>query len=512
MNGAESLVAAARRAGVGVCFANPGTTEMHLVAALDAVPGMRAVLGLFEGVCTGAADGYGRMTGRPALVLLHLGPGLANGIANLHNARRARSPVVVLVGDHATWHLPFDPPLASDIESLARPVSQWVRRSRAADTVAADVTEAIAAATGPPGGVATVILPQDVTWDDVTPSVDAPAVPAAPVPSIDVDLVARALRDHPPAMLLVGGNALGRRGLAAAARVTAATGCRVAHETLCARLERGRGLPAFERLPYFPEQLAQVFADVGTVVLAGAASPVSFFGYRDMPSTPIPSGTAVVTLAAPDDDAALALEALADSLGAAKSVPVPAREPLAPPSGRLTPDTLGQAVAALQPDGAIVVDESATSGLPYFERAASAPPHALLMLTGGAIGQGLPCAVGAAIACPDRRVIALHGDGGAMYTLQALWTMAREQLAVTTIICANRAYRILSLELARAGTANPGPQAERLTTLAEPALDWTALAGGMGVPAARVTTADELVRALARSFDEPGPWVIEAVL
>jgi len=499
--------------GVDLCLANPGTTEMPLVAALDAVPGVRAVLGLFEGVCTGAADGYARMTGRPALTLLHLGPGFANGIANLHNARRARVPVVNLIGDHTTWHVGADAPLTSDIVSLARPVSGWVHTSADAKSLPGDFAAALHASLGPPGQVASLIVPQDCQWDPAEgpARAAAPAKGSAPDDAV-VAAAAEALRGDAPAALLIGGPALVERGLRAAARIRAATGCRVLHETFFARLERGGDLPCFERLPYFPEQAIEVLAPFRTLLLAGARDPVAFFGYAGVPSRLAPEAAQRLELAADDVDAALALEALADRLGAPGAVAVDPPQPAESPSGALSVAALGQAIAALQPEGAIVMDEGATSGLAYFVLAAGAPRHSLLSLTGGAIGQGLPCAVGAALACSDRKVIALQADGSGMYTLQALWTMARESLDVVTIICANRAYRILQVELGRAGIAEPGPQALGLTDLSRPEIDWVALARGLGVPGRRAQSADAFADALARALAEPGPSLIEALL
>jgi acetolactate synthase-1/2/3 large subunit len=515
MNGAESLVRTARTAGVEVCFANPGTTEMPLVVALDAVPGVRAVLGLFEGVCTGAADGWARMRGRPALTLLHLGPGLANGLANLHNARRAHSPVVNLIGDHATWHQAADAPLASDIASLAAPVSCFVRSSASAASLARDGADALTASLRAPGGVASLIVPADCQWGEAAGP--APWTPPPP-PAVSDACVARAadaLRDAGPAMLYLGGPALSERGLREATRVSTACGVRLVAEGFAARLERGAGLPAPERLPYFPEQAVAFLKGAAHIVLAGAPEPVAFFGYPDGPSRLVPPGARTVLLARPEDDVVGALAALAERLGApvsASSARVAAPERPSAPVGALSPDALGRALAALQPEGAIVVEEGATSGVAYALHAAAAPPHTALGLTGGAIGQGLPCATGAAVACPERKVIALQADGSGMYTVQALWTQARESLDVTTVVCANRAYRILRVELARAGVAEPGPQALALTDLGHPVLDWVALARGLGVPGVRVESADELVAALRRSLAEPGPTLIEAVL
>jgi acetolactate synthase-1/2/3 large subunit len=514
MNGADALIRTAIASGIDVCFANPGTTEMPLVAALDRTSGLRPVLALFEGVCTGAADGYARLAERPAMTLLHLGPGFANGIANLHNARRARSPILNVIGDHATWHLAADAPLTSDIVSLANPVSGWVRSVRRPDDVAADTVAAIEASLAPPGQVATLIVPADCQWSDAE-SVAAPArrTPAATVPADRIERAARALRDGDAALLL-GGVALRSTALRAAARVRAASNARLIHDVFVARLERGADLPAIERLPYFPEQAIAALAKLRTLVLVGARDPVSFFGYPNVPSHLAPEGCERIVLAAPDEDAVGALEALADALDAPRAFAVApaAARPEAPSSGALDVASLGQAVAALQPEGAIVVDEAATSGAVWFAHAGSAPRHTVLGLTGGAIGQGLPTAVGAAIACPQRKVIALQADGSGMYTAQALWTMAREQLDVVVVLCANRAYRILQLEVARAGVAEPGPAARSLTELSNPALDWCAIARGMGVPAARATDAAGFAREFARTLAEPGPALIEAWL
>jgi acetolactate synthase I/II/III large subunit len=515
MNGAESLIRTALAAGVEVCFANPGTTEMPLVAALDAVEGMRAVLGLFEGVCTGAADGYARMTDKPALTLTHLGPGFANGIANLHNARRARSPVVNVIGDHATWHLAADAPLTSDIASLARPVSSWVREVKSAQAAGREMAEAIAAAGHAPGRVCTLIVPSDCQWNQaegvataIRPAQLAPVADSAIAKSADL------LRKHgSQTVLFMGAQGIRERGLAAAGRIAAKTGCALMCETFPSRIERGGWMPAVAKLPYFPEQAIEALSKFAAVVIAGAPSPVSFFGYPNIPSMMIPQGHAVETLAAPEQDVALALEALAEMVGAARdaSVPPAVTRP-ARPQGKLDATTIGAAIAAVMPENCIVMDEAATSGLPFFGASAGAPAHTYLALTGGAIGQGLPCATGAAVACPDRKVIAFQADGSGMYTLQALWTQAREQLDVTTLICNNRRYRILQVELARAGITEPGRKARALTSLANPEIDWSRIAAGLGIPAVRVETAETLVTQLERAIGERGPNLIEMLI
>jgi acetolactate synthase-1/2/3 large subunit len=512
MTGAEGVLRTAAAAGIEVCFANPGTTEMALVNALDRVPSIRPVLGLFEGVCSGAADGYARMGGLPALTLLHLGPGLANALANLHNARRARSPVVNLVGDQATWHRDADAPLTSDIVSLAKPVSRWVRETREAARIAQDAAEAIAAAQEPPGGVATLILPADCQAVEV-PGPARPIPPSTPPrPAADrIERVAAAMRREKNAGLYLGGRALSARAQLAAGRVAQAIGCRLFSETFPARFERGAGLPRVDRLPYFPEWVAAYLEGLRLMVLAGTTEPVAFFGYPGVPSRLTPEGCEVLTLSTAEEDVEAALEALADAIGSPASAPPPARVERPELPDEWNAQAVGAVLALLQPEGAIIVDESATTGLGYFEAAAAAPRHSLLTLTGGSIGMGPPCATGAAIRCPDRTVINFQGDGGAMYTAQALWTQAREQLHVVTLICANRAYRILEIESARAG-AEPGEKALSLMELSRPALDWTQIARGMGVPASRADSVASLRQALSNALAEPGPHLVEVVI
>ena len=514
MNGAESLIRTALAGGVNVCFANPGTTEMALVAALDAVEGMRAVLGLFEGVCTGAADGYARMADKPALTLTHLGPGFANGIANLHNARRARSPVVNVIGDQATWHLAADAPLTSDIASLAHPVSAWVHEVKTPESIATETAEAIATAGGAPGRVATLIVPSDCLWSPANGITKVLPVPALPPPSGDaVRQAAATLKSRgSKAVMFLGSQAMRSRGLVAAGRIAAKTGCRLMCETFPSRIERGVGHPAVEKLPYFPEQALELLSKHEAIVLAGSLAPVAFFGYPNLPSSLIPEGCTRETLATPEQDTIAALEALADEVAAPQAGSGAKLNRPQRPAGKLDSATVGAALAALLPENCIVMDEAATTGLPFFSASAGAPPHTYMALTGGAIGQGLPCATGAAVACPDRKVIAFQADGSGMYTLQALWTQAREGLNVTTLICNNRRYRILQVELARAGVTEPGRKARSLTSLAEPEIEWARIAGGMGVPAVRVETAEALCGQLERALGEPGPNLIEMLI
>jgi acetolactate synthase I/II/III large subunit len=514
VNGAHALISTLVGAGVETCFTNPGTSEIHFVAALDAVPEMRAVLTLFEGVATGAADGYARMKDAPAATLLHLGPGLGNGLANLHNARRARVPVINIVGDHATYHTPYDTPLQSDIETVARNVSTWVRTSRKTEELARDAVEAIAAAIGPPGQVATLIVPADVSWQDGA----EPAAPLAPAASSAVsgdiiDAVAKAIRGSHRTGILLGDKALRERGLIAAARIAAATGTRLFAERNVARLERGAGLPAVERLAYWPELVSKQLNGLEILILAGAKTPYASFAYPGKNSSLVPAGCEVHELSQPTSDVLRSLEELVQALDAGDAKPalqtafVPPR-----PEGPLTAEKVCQAVGATLPEGAILSDEAITSALALPASTAGAPRHDWLTLTGGAIGQGLPVAVGAAVVCPDRPVIALEADGSALYTIQSLWTMAREQLEVTVVIFNNRAYAILNTEFARIGVQEAGPRAKAQLKLGNPDIDFVELGNGLGISSCRVDTGEQLTGALDQAITDPGPHLIEAVI
>ncbi len=514
MNGAQALIRTLAGAGVTRCFTNPGTSEMHFVAALDSVPEMRAVLALFEGVATGAADGYARMADKPGATLLHLGAGLGNGLANLHNARRAKVPLVNIVGDHATYHTQYDAQLQSDIETVARNVSRWVRTSQSTEALASDAAEAIAAAQGPPGEVATLILPADVSWSDGAEPAAVPAAAPAPAASEKaVSEAAEALRGRGQSALLLGGRALREPGLVAAARIAAAAGVKVFAEPFPTRLERGAGLPAVERIAYLAELASVQLDGLKHLVLVEAKAPVSFFAYPGQKSYLLPDGCEVHELAAPGQDAVASLEALAAALDADGAAP-PLQDASRParPTGELTADSVCQAIGAVLPEGAIVSDEALTSGVTLATHTAGAPRHDVLSLTGGAIGQGLPVAVGAAVACPDRPVLALEGEGSAMYTIQSLWTMAREQLDITVVIFNNRSYAILNIELERVGAKEGGPKAKSQLDLAGPDLDFVQIAKGHGVPAERPDSGEELVAALERAFAEPGPHLIEVVV
>jgi acetolactate synthase-1/2/3 large subunit len=513
MNGAEALIKTAVDCGIEICFANPGTTELPLVAALDRIAGIKAVLGLFEGVCTGAADGYGRMKGKPAMTLLHLGPGLGNGIANLHNARRARTPLVNVIGEHATWHRPMDPPLAMDIEGLARTVSQWVRTSASSAELPGDMVEAAGVACS--GGIASLIVPHDFQagkCDTIAPALSATAFDSPDYREIEA--AAQLLRTKKKTALLLGSRALREQGLAIAARIRRLVGCDLLAETFPAVMEQGNGIAAVRRIPYFPKAAQTMLAEYDGVVLAGAKDPVTFFGYPGVRSRMLRDDQPIAPIGTGKQDLLEALAALADSLKGGADAPsnsVQANRPPVP-AGGLTPANVCQTVAALQPEGAIIVDEGLTTSGNYYALTPGLPPHAILTLTGGAIGYGMPCALGAALACPERPVINFQADGSAMYTVQALWSQTREGLNITTLICSNRSYVTLLVELHRAGVDKLGENAQALTALANPALDWVNCARGLGVPAIAVRDCSGLADALRRSFAEPGPSLIEMIL
>lgn len=513
MNGAVAIISALAKNGIDICFANPGTTELSLVDALDQAGNVRCVLGLFEGVCTGAADGYARMLGRPAATLLHLGPGFANGIANLHNARRARSAILNLVGDHATWHLPFDAPLTSDIRSLAMPVSghyAWLDRPR---LCIPDTLLAVRAAIE--GSISTLVIPTDVQEHEFDDDVDIPVLPppkAAAYAEGRVEAAARALKSCKGAVILLGTGALTSKGQRAAAAIAASAGARVFAETFPARWDRGGDIPVIARFPYFPEIGIETLKDAELVLLVGAKAPIAYFGKTGVPSELARPGT-VTCLADPGDDAERAIVALAQALSAAPALPQSNPVPTLPEAGlRLDPSVMAQTVAALLPEQSIVSVEGSTTTSFFFTAAAAAKSHTVLINTGGAIGQGMPVATGAALACPDRTVINLQGDGSAAYTMQALWTQARERLNVVTILCANKTYGILRVELERAGMDPTKSVPDRMTSLKDPALDWVGLARGFGVPAAQASTAGELAALFRKALAQGGPFLIEAAM
>jgi acetolactate synthase-1/2/3 large subunit len=514
--GAEVVLERLVAGGVDVCFANPGTSEMHFVAGLDSAPQMRAVLCLFEGVATGAADGYARIAGRPAATLLHLGPGMANGLANLHNARRAHSPVVNVVGDHATYHQKFDAPLQSDIDALGNWVHGSVHRPASVAELGEAVNAAITSATTSPGRIATLILPADLSWSDSNSEGTAAGnvgvtrlaeLGAHELGEVEITSAVKLLKSHGEhAVLLLGGPALTADGLRAAARICAVTGAKAFVETFPARLARGRGVPNIERLGYFAEQAQEQLTGTRHLILAGARSPVSFFAYPNLPSDLVPGGAEVHHLPAGQ------LQQIADQLGAPDGDFESAANAVQLPTGPLRADNWASVIGALLPENAIISDEANTSGLRLPDATAASPPHDILTLTGGAIGQGLPVALGAAIAAPHRPVVALQADGSALYTISALWTMARERLDITVVILNNHAYAILQVELMRVGASGAGSMARSLLDLSAPDIDFVAIAQGFGVPATRAISAEELADQFSAALSGPGPHLIDAVV
>ncbi|WP_158931864.1 acetolactate synthase large subunit [Acidisphaera sp. S103] len=513
MNGAESLVHSLLKSGVTTCFSNPGTSEMHFVAALDRVPGMHCVLGLFEGVVTGAADGYARMAGKPAATLLHCGPGLANGLANLHNARRAATPIVNIVGDQATYHRPLDSPLTADTEGWARGVSGWVRTSMDVRTVGADAAAAVQASMMAPGQIATLILPSDTSWNDGGIVAEAlPVLPTSPASPNQIEEAATILhRGGAGVVLLLGGVALHEEGLALAHRIQAATGCRVVAQGSNARMARGQGRLSVERVPYVVDAAVKAMAGTQHLILAGSRKPVTFFAYPNKPQTSIPQDAGIHILSRPEQDVVESLARLADALGCKKVAPPDNGSRPETGRGALTPEAVAATVGALMPEHAVIADESVSFGRGFFANTKAAPPHDWLNVTGGAIGGGMPMATGAAIGAPGRRVINLQADGSAMYTVQALWTQAREKLDITTVLLSNRKYQILLGELANVG-ANPGRTALDMMDIGNPDINWPNLAGSLGVEAARTDTAEGFADLLTHSLKRSGPFLIELLI
>ncbi len=513
MNGAEAILRTLANNGVEVCFSNPGTSEMQLVSAFDREPRVRPVLCLFEGVATGAADGYARMTGKPGSTLLHLGVGLSNGSANLHNARRAYSPIVNIVGDHATYHRALDAPLTSDIAGLAWPNSVWVKTGETPDEAVALTSEAIVASQTGACGTATLILPADCTWSEASGTGPVVTAPARARPDAGRILeIARALKAAKKPMILVGSGALTEQGVIAAGRI-ALCGVRIVIDAFIARQPRGAGRYAPDRMPYFGEMALADLQGVDLMVLASTKTPVAFFAYPATPSVLVPEGCALETLATPDEDAVFALQALADLLAAPEQPVLEDRfvsEKV--PTGELTAFSIGKSINRYMPDHAIISDDAVTAALPIYMKTKGARPHDWLCLTGGAIGQGIPVAIGAAIAAPQRKVLCLTGDGAGAYTVQGLWTMVRENLDVVVVVFANHAYQVLNFELARTKSGNAGPQARQLLDIGNPRMDWVSIAKGFGMSAVRCETAECFDAVLARAIAETGPMLIEALM
>ncbi len=515
MNGAESLLATLVDSGIEVCFTNPGTSEMHFVAALDEVEGIRCVLCLFEGVLSGAADGYARMARKPASTLLHLGPGLGNSLANIHNAKKGDIPLLNIVGDHATYHLAYDAPLTSDIEGIAATVSHWVYTSKSSQDIGVDAAEAVTQAGR--GQVATLILPADVSWGD-NPNGPGPGVVLEPLPCVPqsrIDEAVVLLRSGASCMVMIGGREIDAQQGLMLSRIGKSSGARVSTDTFPARVARGAGTAAIDRLPYLTELALDFVKDIEHLILIGAKAPVSFFAYPDLPSAIAPPACHKFVLASVNEDIDQVLEALLEKLDAVDVEPDV--HPLTLPdlaSGPLDVMSCATAIALFLPENAVVVDEGITAGVACFPATATSQPHDWLNLTGGAIGWGLPAAVGAAIAVPDSKVICLEGDGSAMYTIQSLWTMARENLDVTVVIFNNRKYSILELEFARTGArgGSPGPKASSTLDIGGPDIDFVALANGMGVNATRATTAEEFNEQFEAAMRTMGPCLIDAIV
>lgn len=513
-NGADALIQTLINSGVDTCFTNPGTSEMHFVAALDGTE-MRAVLTLFEGVATGAADGYARIAEKPAATLLHLGCGLGNGIANLHNARKARVPMVNIIGDHALYHKQYDAPLESDIETLARNVSNWIRTSTATDQIGTDTAEAIEVATKAPQQISTLILPADVSWGEGGNAESLTQTTLSEIADSSlINSIAETIKLHgSKTAILLGRRVLMEEGLVAAAKISEKTGAKLFAEVFPTRMERGAGLPFVERIAYLAEMVTVQLTGYEHLVVIDAKEPTSFFAYPGKKSYLVPENCSVHNLVTTEQDALGSLQELVSALEANHFLPK-LQEASRPktPSGKLTASKVCQSIGALMPENCIISDEAQTSGLKLPGFTAGAPKHDLLTLTGGAIGQGLPVAIGAAIAGKNRPVIALIGDGTAMYTIQSLWTIVREKLDITTIILNNRSYAILNIELERVGAESVGPKAKSQLDLSQPEIDFVSIANGMGMPAVRSQTSKELKKALENAFSQPGPHLIEAVV
>lgn len=558
LNGAESLVRSLIENDLELCFANPGTSEMHFVAALDKVPGLRCVLGLHETVVTGAADGYARMAEKPAATLLHTGPGLANGLSNLHNARKAWTPVVNIVGEHALSHIEHDAPLNSDIEGIARPMSHWVHTPKEAASLAQGGAEAVAQARRHPGHIATLILPANTAWDEVVDdevikaktedeteaetnaqsnaqtkdetedeviSEDTPASvngPSSPFSGVIVeqsriDSVAGVLEsaqaNDEAICIILGGHCLQAKALELADQIAQQCLATLMVETFKSRWQRGAGRVSVKEIPYPVDAAVEVLAPFTHVLTVCAKAPVGFFAYPDKPSKLYPEHAQVHELAAMHDDGLQALQDLVVALGASGLQPrlQTRRQHEEPEEQLLTPDAIGVVLANRSPENAIIVDEAVTSGVGPTKRMECAAAHDWLEVCGGSIGGGMPLATGAAVACPDRKVINLQADGSGMYSLQSLWTQAREQLNVVTIVFANGSYAILKHELDNV-QATSGRVALDMMELDRPALDWVAMSTGMGVSAKRATCVDEFRQALDEALTHNGPFLIEAVI
>lgn len=517
ITGADLLVRSLHKFGVEACFANPGTSEMQLVTAIDRIDGMRSVLALFEGVASGAADGYARIAEKPAATLLHLGPGVGNAWANMHNARRAGVPMINLIGDHAVDHLQLDAPLTSNLDGVAGSVAHHLIRATSSDGLGDDAARAYVAAMTAPGEIASLVLPADLAWTQMADR-DLPDMPTLPTPkAVDdsaIDDAVTALKKDGRRVILVGNHALKEGALKKLGLIAEATGAEVIADTFATKTARGAGRVSIGRLQYFAEMALEQLSGTAEMIVLGTKPPVSFFAYPNVPSLLVPDGCNVTRLAGPDQDVDAALDGLLTGLGvAADGAPkVAERSTYDAPTGALDAAKCWQSIARYMPDNAILSEEAATSSFGADMFLPGAAPFDFLQLTGGSIGQGLPVAVGAAVAAPDRKVICAHGDGGAMYTIQSLWTMARENLDVVTVIFANRSYAILNVELGRVGASNPGRKALDMLDIGRPDMDFVQIANGMGVNAAKATTGEEFDDLMKAACATRGPFLIEAVI
>lgn len=510
LTGADALVRTLADCGVSACFANPGTSEMNLVTALDSEPRIRSVLCLFEGVATGAADGFGRVTGKPAMTLLHLGAGYMNGGANIHNAKRAHTPMVNLIGDHATYHVRYDAPLTSNIRGLAGPNSTWIKSVGKVEDAGTLAAEAYQASFSGVQGPVSLILPADSAWNEGGEKAAPKAAPERPVPTEEeISEIAEKLKQATKPMILFNGTSLSKEGLDQAARLAGA-GIRMMTDTFIPKQSRGAGCYTPERMQYFAEGAMSDLEGADLMVLCGTQMPVAFFAYPEKPSVLVPEGCELTSLGGYEIDSAATLKALADAMGANSPVPVAEREKANKPTGPITPATAGASINRHMPAGSMISDDGVTASLPIFLSTISAEPHDWMMLTGGAIGQGMPLAIGASVAKPDARTICLTGDGAGMYTVQSLWTMARERLKVVTIVFVNHSYRILNIELKRTGAGNPGPAAQNMLNIGSPEIDWAALAEAQGVTGINAKTAEDFDDALEHALSQDGPVLIAA--
>jgi acetolactate synthase-1/2/3 large subunit len=510
------LFKALRDAGLDTCFANPGTSEMQLVYEIGRTKGMRAVLCLQENTVTGAADGYARMAGKPAFTMLHVASGFANGIGNLHNAGRANTPMVNVVGANATYHQPNfceHELINGRVADLARPVSHWTQEARTADELGVLAALAANHARTGAGKICTLIAPTNCQWDPaLAPPAPLPPPQRPQVARESIDEVATLLANGKKTALLLGSHALYGEGLELAGRIATRTGVDLLGEMWVARLARGEGRVPVRLVPYLREHAAFFLQGYEQLILLGAQLPMSTFAYQGAPLNKLPASCQVTALATVENDLLAVLRELAQAVAApAQPGARTARASAAAPTGALSADAIGQSLCLLMPQDAILVNDGATCSPPIVNRTAGARAHDYLDGSrGGALGGGLPLALGAAIACPERRTILLQGDGSGMYASQALWSMARERTDVVVIVLRNDNYAILEVELARVREGDANDTMLSMMHLDDPVLDWVKLAEAHGVAATRATTAEEFHVQLEDALQQRGPHLIEA--